>query len=255
MINFIGRITAAVDRRVQAVKRRRNLRGTAGHSLENGHLDSLELLLLARQAGKPISLIYDVGGHIGKWTILARSVFPEAAIHIFEPLPAHQREIEKNLDGVSRTFLHPYALGLKDTQETIHIGTFSDTSSMLEPTVQLETLYGQKKVSELVVNIHTLDKLIENKELEIPDIIKLDVQGYELEVLKGGMGIMSRVKFILLEVSFVELYKGQPLFAEVIAFMNGLHFDIMGFGGNMRPGERPLQTDILFKNTLLIPDK
>ena len=94
---------------------------------------------------------------------------------------------------------------------------------------------------------------------QTPDFLKLDVQGYELEILKGAPWLLEHLQFILCEVSLLEINKGCPLITEVLGFMdeNGfIPYDICSF--IRRPLDRALwQTDILFikKSQALIANK
>ena len=74
---------------IESVRRRRlaALKGTQAAGLALGHIDTLELVELAGQAG--ISVIYDIGANVGTWSLLAKSLIPGARIHAFEPLPKH----------------------------------------------------------------------------------------------------------------------------------------------------------------------
>ncbi|MCU1304361.1 MAG: methyltransferase, FkbM family, partial [Candidatus Sulfotelmatobacter sp.] len=74
---------------IESARRRRlgSLRGTPGGGLALGHIDTLELVELAREAG--ISVIYDIGANVGTWSLMATSLIPSACIHAFEPLPKH----------------------------------------------------------------------------------------------------------------------------------------------------------------------
>ncbi len=77
----------------------------------------------------------------------------------------------------------------------------------------------------------TLDRLIERLDFPQPDLIKLDLQGYELHALAGAEKAMAHAQALLLEVSFIELAEGMPLLAEMIAFMKDHGFrcyDIFG---------------------------
>jgi hypothetical protein len=107
--------------------------------------------------------------------------------------------------------------------------------------------YGQKKIGEKKVQVLTLNDFIKQKGVAIPDLIKMDVQGFELEVLNGASDILSKVKYLILEVSFVEFYAGQPLIDEIISSVVDKGFRLYAFGKNTAVGKRIIQTDVLFK--------
>jgi hypothetical protein len=102
-----------------------------------------------------------------------------------------------------------------------------------------------------------MDTVIE--ELESPVFVKIDTQGYELEVLKGAQKILPKIDAILLEVAIIEINEGAPLLDEVVVFLKRLGFvtyDILEF--HRRPLDGALnQIDILFvrENSPLVADK
>jgi FkbM family methyltransferase len=95
------------------------------------------------------------------------------------------------------------------------------------------------------LKMRTLDSLFDKGNV---DFLKLDVQGYELEVLKGAETLLRTCQAVLLEVSLIEINKGAPLFCEVISFMAARGFEVCDFLGiHRRPlDEATNQIDVLF---------
>ena len=79
-----------------------------------------------------------------------------------------------------------------------------------------------------------------------PDLIKIDVQGYELEALRGSMGTLRMVEAIISEVSFEELYEGQCLLHQLASWVSERGFDLHAFGVTTPLGQPLVQTDVLF---------
>lgn len=99
------------------------------------------------------------------------------------------------------------------------------------------------------VPVRTLDSVFAECDLQELDLLKIDVQGYELEVLAGGSGALRRTKLIVTEVSFFEHYKGQPLFPEIYAHLIGAGFGMRATFGYVYDDQgRPLQCDAVFVN-------
>ena len=71
----------------------------------------------------------------------------------------------------------------------------------------------------------TLDTLLQSKSFY--DLIKMDVQGSELDIIKGGMSVINNTKFLLLELQIIEFNKGAPRFYEVMSFLNKINFEII----------------------------
>ena len=93
----------------------------------------------------------------------------------------------------------------------------------------------------------TLDDYARERGLR-PDFLKIDVQGYELEVLKGAQGILQSIEVVFTEVNHIEVYRGAPLAAEVIDWLAqrgyALH-DVCNFMSRPRDGAL-WQTDMIF---------
>lgn len=147
----------------------------------------------------------------------------------FEPDPKEALNIESAFSSTQafRGVVHQNALGAKDGTETLHLTRFRPSSSLLEPNHCLLCKMadaGFYSVEERIpVPTTTLDSVLEASKAKI-DFLKIDVQGYELEVLKGGTNALNDVVGCELEVSFLEIYKNQPMFAEVDQFMRSHGF-------------------------------
>jgi FkbM family methyltransferase len=115
----------------------------------------------------------------------------------------------------SRAYL-PYAIG-DGTTRAFHECNFPMTSSLLEPNSALLDRFQNLENLTQVVKKHTFatKRLDDIPEIAGADFLKLDVQGAELDVLNGGDRLLADALVVHTEVEFVEMYKGQPLFAEV----------------------------------------
>lgn len=231
---------------IESIRRRRleRLYSTPGEQLSSGHIDSLELLELAAQSG--IKTVYDVGANVGTWSLLAKSIIPDAELHAFEPLPKHQDGFVDNVSGVGNITLHRIALGSESKNATLHITDFSDESSMLAPAPASKSGFGIQEVQQFPIQLVRLDDYRAVQKLPWPDLIKLDVQGYELEVLKGARECIRATKAVLSEVSFVDYYEGQCHFHEVVGYLAETGLFVHAFGINTSVGRAIGQTDVLF---------
>ena len=101
------------------------------------------------------------------------------------------------------------------------------------------------------IKIRQLDQILKNKILIKPTLIKIDVQGYELEVLKSAKKILSKTDFILLEVSKNKMYNKQPLEREIINFLKKKNFIIKKKSKWIKiKNTKFMQRDILFKRKI-----
>lgn len=230
----------------ESMRRRRlsELRNTPASCLTLGHIDSLELLKIARQL--EIDIIYDIGANVGTWSLLAKSLIPDAKIFAFEPLPKHQVAFRDTFQANNDIQLHPIALGSSNSSKTLHITDFSDASSILPPNEESWLKFGVREVAQLPVEVFRLDDYRRTHSLPFPDLLKLDIQGFEVEALRGGAECLSGVKAILVEVSFIEFYEGQCLFHEVVNYLAGFNLFVRALGVNTSIGQPLGQTDVLF---------
>jgi FkbM family methyltransferase len=220
------------------------LRGTAAHRLALGHIDTLELLELIRPLHP--NVIFDIGANEGTWTLLAKAVYPDAEVHAFEPLEVHRRRFSAATHALPGISLHPVALGSKSGTQTMEVLVQSDASSLLSMTAECGRLYGLTTGTPVPVPVRTLDALMLEKTVAAPHLVKLDVQGYEMEVLRGGEQALRSAAAVISEVSFIELYKGQCLFNDLSGFLAERGFRLFALGERTSVGRRLVQADALF---------
>jgi len=231
---------------VASLEQRRlgKLRNTPADKLSIGHIDSLELLEMAQCAG--IKAIYDVGANVGTWVLLAKAIIPEATVHAFEPLPIHHDSFARNCRSLLNVNLHRIALGSQNTSASLRVTDFSDASSFLPLATAGRKIFGLAEVSQVLTTVRRLDDFRAENKLALPDLIKLDVQGFELEVVSGAISVLANVKALILEVSFVEIYQDQCMFPEISNFLDRHNFTLHALGVSTPLGKPLIQADALF---------
>ncbi len=238
--DLVERLATASRRR----RRRLRLRGTPAERLSLGHIDSLELLEMLRE--NPPSVIHDIGANVGTWTCLAKSLYPDAAVEAFEPLEGHLGGFRQWTAPWGDVRLHAIALGPRDGTVAIEVTDFSDASSVLPLTPEGRKTFNVAAAGRRDVPMATLDGLVAAGKARAPDLIKLDVQGYELEVLRGAERSLQAARAVICELSFRRFYEGQALFPDVLAYLGERGFRLHAFGSSLDPGEPLSQADALF---------
>ncbi len=181
-----------------------------------------------------VKTIIDVGANTGQFARSIRTSFPEARLFCFEPLKEPFRELANwaAATGPERTLAFNTALG--DRQGTIEIScnsSYSPSASILPSTPLSSKLFPQTvPTRSQTVGITTLDAALEEMlpKLEPDILVKLDVQGYEDRVIRGGAEVLSRAKACILEVLIDGLYEGQPRFEDLVGLLDRLGFSYAG---------------------------
>lgn len=202
--------------------------------------------------GQPFAESYgtviDVGSNRGQFAVFARNKWPSARLLCFEPLPGPREVLTRLAEELGNAKVFPYALSDEDGERRMHVARSDDSSSLLAATPrQLEAFPDTVEIDELVVEVRRLDNLITEEDVSHPILIKIDVQGAELDVLRGASGLLDAVREILVECSLVELYAGQPLLDDSVLFARDRGFRVIGLSPPSRaPNGTPLQCDVLF---------
>jgi FkbM family methyltransferase len=165
--------------------------------------------------------IVDVGANRGQFALTARHCHPEARIISFEPLAAPA--------ATYRGVFANAALGPARGEATIHVSGRDDSSSLLPITAAQDTLFpGTAQVDTDTVPVTRLAEHLPEAAIEAPALLKIDVQGFELQALVGCEDVLDRFDWVYVECSFVELYAGQAFADEVIAWLRERGFALSG---------------------------
>jgi len=196
-----------------------------------------------------IRTVLDVGANVGQFSLVIHEIFPAARIYAFEPLPECYETLCRRMSGVQTFRAFNCALGRVRGRVEFFRSAFSQASSALPMRpLHVEAFPYTKETEHITVNMMRLDDLAEELVIEGPMLCKLDVQGYEEGVIRGGGRLIGQAKVVIVEVSYRQLYESQPLFHEVYSLMVSLGF---GYQGNLDEFRNPtdksvLQTDAVF---------
>lgn len=195
-----------------------------------------------------IRTVVDIGANHGQFALAARHCFPKAAIFSFEPLPGPAESFRRVFASDAAVRLHAAAIGDQKGSATIHVSARDDSSSLLPITEAQNRLFpGTAETATQTIEIGRLVDYLNAADIMPPALLKLDVQGFELMALRGCEDLLGRFAYVYTECSFVELYAGQALADEAIAWLRERGFRLGGVY-NMaydRTG-RAVQADFLF---------
>lgn len=194
---------------------------------------------LKRSGFSPEAAI-DVGAYSGEWTRALLHAFPGTRVLMVEPQEGKIRELEilrASYPGlkVANTLLGPAVADCVRFYE-------GDTASSVLP----DANHGNSRFRTLPMT--TLDELQERTQFPPPDFIKLDVQGYEIEVLKGAERALASAEAVQMEVNLIPIYEGAPLAHDAVAYMANRGFRLYDIGDfYRRPYDKALwQMDMMF---------
>lgn len=185
-----------------------------------------------------VSTIFDVGANIGSMTLGYRRRFPGAKLYSFEPVNETFSQLEEATRNDANVYCYNMALAAQNGTSLISVGSKSGQNSLV---VQQK---GEIKSQE--VKLVTLDDFInEHKEIEQIDILKIDVEGFECEVLKGAEKTLEsgRILYAYIKTTFREEDTHHTQFLQIQEILKQYKFNLMGLydvlpywaGGNAIP--------------------
>ena len=180
--------------------------------------------------------ILDIGAHKGAWARRAAEIFRDTPIHMVEAQPALIPDLK------STGF--PYTLCLLGAEQAAAVPFYVDPNWPTGGSVMEEVTAFKRDA--ITLSMQRLDDL--QTGLKGPLLLKLDVQGFELQVLRGAQETLKQTEVIIAEVAFLEYNEGAPLITEVIIFLHQHGFVPYDVGDMMRRNEdRALfQCDMIF---------
>lgn len=193
----------------------------------------------------------DIGAYRGEWTKAFLQVFPETKVLMVEADSRH-REFLETVGQPFRIAVLGSAPGRRDFYTVGQPGIATGASVYKENT----SLYAENCLCE-TRQVETLDDVLERDGIPAVNFLKLDVQGAEIDVLRGGEGTLSsgKVDYILAETSLLAYNKGAPLCDEVVAYLARFGFRISDIFEIKYMNGRLGQMDLLFCRDGLVERK
>ena len=166
-----------------------------------------------------IDVCIDVGSNKGQFALLLRKYFSKAKIYSFEPQP--------NLIKIQKKFLNNtkffnLSLGDKSKKSILNITRRKDSSSLLEPKIKHPDFKIENRIPSKIEKLDNIIKLYDKK----INLLKIDVQGYEYEVLKGSKNNLKKINFIIIELSSKPKYKNEVSKNKIKNFLKQRNFKL-----------------------------
>jgi FkbM family methyltransferase len=198
-----------------------------------------------------LSTVVDIGANRGQFSLAARRWAPEARVFAFEPLAGPAAVFCKVFADDSKINFFQAAVGPQAGETTIHVSGDDDSSSLLPISGLQQRLFpGTGEVRTETIRVGRLSDFVTVEDIKAPALLKLDVQGFELEVLRGCEDLLGQFAQVYVECSFVELYTGQALADEVVAWLRERGVRLAGVHNmSYDPNGAAVQGDFLFLAT------
>lgn len=178
--------------------------------------------------------VFDVGANVGQSIRRYRDYFPNCFITSFEPNPEPFNQLEADWGDVSGITLNQIALSNQIGHSQFFSTRVTEASSLLEPADRIVKLSSEHKYDYKIIDVKTLtlDHYCQLNNIHKIDILKLDTQGFELNILKGAEFLLQEQKITIVytEITFAETYKNQTLFVELVSYLNQFNYDIWDIG-------------------------
>lgn len=192
-------------------------------------------------------LLLDVGANRGQFSLITRCLHPSVPIRAFEPLESEALVYRSLFSSDSRVELLGVGLGESEGSFDMHVSGRTDSSSLLPiGEMQARLFPNTAEVGVRRVEVRRLDGIPEVWQAASKILLKLDVQGFELAVLRGAVSALRHCQWVYVECSHVPLYVGQALYSDVAEFLSAQGFFAVRRHNEQFAGGQLVQADYLF---------
>lgn len=199
-----------------------------------------------------VNTVVDIGANIGQFVNEIREILPTASIYSFEPLTDCYEQMVRNNKEDKNFKAFNVAFGEINGISTIERSSYSGSSSLRKMSNLHKKYYPHTKDTwEEKISVTRLDDFsLTHPEMNKKEIlIKIDVQGYEDAVIRGGHSFINKAKVVLIEASFITLYEKQPLFSDIYKILTDMDFK---YQGAIHQKPDPVTGSIRFEDAIFV---
>lgn len=202
-------------------------------------------LLFWREHGFYPRTILDIGAHRGIWSEEAHQIWPESKIWMFEANEQARQNLEqiKHLGGYEIVLL-----GEKNKSKVPYYMCTKDNNT--GNSIYREQTWYFEECETVELPMTTLARVVKKHQLSEIDLIKIDTQGSELDIVRGGEPIIKQAEVVILEVPILEYNLGAPKITEIITVMAKLGHEVLDIVEmHYLPTQELFQLDLMFAKT------
>ena len=200
-----------------------------------------ENAVLKKLVGKTAPVVVDVGANVGQTAHKIKTIWPNSVLHCIEPMEEQYRTLERKTRHYTDVKTYNTALGSYDGPRTFYINEHQNMLSgfyELNPDSEDSIALNQPEAAHdnflntqtTIVDCITLDNWAILNEVSHIDLLKMDAQGAEPDILRGGREILKNTRVIVTELMFYDLYKKKNSFYEIESTLIPLGFELFDIG-------------------------
>jgi FkbM family methyltransferase len=199
---------------------------------------------------KSVKVVVDAGASLGDTSEKFSDFFPNSKVYAFEPYPPFLTKLEEKAKNNENIIVEPFALGRKSEKNFLNVNQSEGTNSLLKSRDDAREIYGSliAQQGSIEVDTKTLELWSKEKNIQAIDILKLDLQGGELDALNGAKELFAsgKIKVVICEVMFSECYETQANWTEIVSFLESFDLELFNFYQPFFQHGRIIQADLIF---------
>lgn len=212
------------------------------------------LTSLAQRIDRP-STVLDIGGFRGLMTDNLLRIYPDSAVHVFEPLPERSAQLRDKYSVNERVQVHAAAVSDKNGSAAFHVGSFEPTSSLFPRNKTGQKYFNPDFEMSGTIDVPTvtLDHFCADQHIDHVSCLKLDTQGAEHMILTGAHDLLENaaIDVVFTEWFAVPHYEGTPLFDEIWALLSSHRYSLF----DLFPGPRAPNGQLRYGDAIFVSPK
>lgn len=241
MIRFLKQIIKAIAARWGVVMFKRS----TGIYIGEGETPTIAV----RLCGTTRPMIVDGGAHEGTFVDAVRAIYPQACFVCVEPDPTLARILRERFIGDGSVCVMEMALGEASGSARLNLNASRACNSLVAASQANTGILGamMDTTAQVDVRVATLDELLEEAAIDHCDIVKLDLQAYDLHALRGARRTLKSAKVVIVEVWYAPVYAGTVNYLDICTFMQERGFELYTLVGlHYSTTDRLLWSDAIF---------